>query len=305
MKKSQISKKLSSPFRVNLQGESYCLVPNLGQVVLILVLLTVVGLTVGLSLISRTVTDIRISSQIEQSGRAFSAAEAGVETALKSAVIDGPTGSINFSGTQTNANYQVTKLGGTTSVYFFETTKIGAIQTLWLIGHNENGTLNESSDTYSLNKELDICWGSEADNNAAIILTLLYKEGADYKIAKVAYDPVPTASGHNDNHFISANIDILGGYCDGNFRFKKTINGAAEFWDGFTPNPGILLMALRFQPVYQDTKIAVKPTANLPSQGKQIISVGQTETGIVRKIRVNQSYQTLPEIFNFTLFSGS
>jgi len=37
---------------------------NSGQVVLILILITVVGLTIGLAMISRTITDIRITSQI-------------------------------------------------------------------------------------------------------------------------------------------------------------------------------------------------------------------------------------------------
>ena len=101
-----------------------------GQVVLIIVLLTMVGLTIGLSLISRTVTDVRISSQIEQSSRAFSAAEAGVETALK-AIEAAPTGTLEFDENGTTAEYKVTALGGNQDeIYFMELTDVNFIQTV-------------------------------------------------------------------------------------------------------------------------------------------------------------------------------
>ena len=54
-----------------------------GQVALIALLIMIVLLTVGLAVVSRSVTDIRISKESEESARAFSAAEAGIEEALK------------------------------------------------------------------------------------------------------------------------------------------------------------------------------------------------------------------------------
>ena len=53
-----------------------------GQALLIILLVMAVGLTVALAIVSRSVTDIRISRQEEESARAFSAAEAGIEQAL-------------------------------------------------------------------------------------------------------------------------------------------------------------------------------------------------------------------------------
>src|SRR5581483_11095277 len=55
-----------------------------GQILLIVVLAMVVFLTVGLSVVSRSITNLRTSVDEENSQRAFSAAEAGVEQALKS-----------------------------------------------------------------------------------------------------------------------------------------------------------------------------------------------------------------------------
>src|SRR3990167_5301279 len=83
---------------------------NRGQIILILVLITVVGLTIALSLVSRTISDIRITSQIEQSSKAFSAAEAGVETALRTSVVGGPTGTVSLAGAA--ASYIVKAQGG-------------------------------------------------------------------------------------------------------------------------------------------------------------------------------------------------
>src|SRR3989339_1641784 len=54
-----------------------------GQVILILILVMAVALAIGISVIQRSLSDISTSSKVEQSSRAFSAAEAGIEKALR------------------------------------------------------------------------------------------------------------------------------------------------------------------------------------------------------------------------------
>ena len=54
-----------------------------GQALLIVVLVMAVALTIGLAVVSRSITDIKISRQEEESARVFSVAEAGIEEALK------------------------------------------------------------------------------------------------------------------------------------------------------------------------------------------------------------------------------
>ena len=58
-----------------------------GQALVIILLVLAVASTVVLSLVSRTVTDVAITTKEKDSSRAFSAAEAGVEEAL----VGGPT----------------------------------------------------------------------------------------------------------------------------------------------------------------------------------------------------------------------
>ena len=55
-----------------------------GQMLLVVVLTMIVALTVGLSVVSRTITNLRISRQSEESQRAFQAAEAGIEKTIES-----------------------------------------------------------------------------------------------------------------------------------------------------------------------------------------------------------------------------
>lgn len=53
-----------------------------GQIIIVLLLTMLVALTIGLGVTQRSVNDISTSTQNEQSTRAFSAAEAGIEAAL-------------------------------------------------------------------------------------------------------------------------------------------------------------------------------------------------------------------------------
>ncbi|MCL4339322.1 hypothetical protein M1271_06555 [Patescibacteria group bacterium] len=269
---------------------------NSGQVVLILVLITVVGLTVGLSLISRTVTDVRISSQIEQSSRAFSAAEAGVETALQGAQV-GSSGSLNVTA-NTTANYNVTMLGGNNSVFTYPYTETNDIQTLWLNSHT-NEILDESAtNSYSPSSSLTVCWGSQttkSTDESAIEVSIYYKDaGGQYYIAKGAYDPDPLTRTPPDN-FTQA--EKAGGYCGGDYRFRQVITPTS-----LGVPSGDILLVMRIQPLFSGTVLAVQPSATLPQQGSLITSVGQTSTGIVRKIQVTQGYKSFPTLFDMALF---
>ncbi len=262
-----------------------------GQVVLMLVLITIVGLTIALSLISRTVTDIRISSQIEQSGRAFSAAEAGVENALKGAAVGSP-GTVSLP--DATASYAVTQLGGNTNNLIFPVTAPGNVQTVWLIDHNSDGTINESGSSYAASSSMDVCWGTDPNTTPAINLSLFYKSGAIYKVIRASFD---TNAASRGNNFSPA--DSAGNYCDANYRFKKTISPQVDY--GINPATSKLLF-LQLQSVYENTTMALKPSISLPNQGKIITSTGQTNTGVIRKIQVIQGYNVLPPLLNFGLF---
>lgn len=85
-----------------------------GQVVLIVLLVVVVVLTIGLSLISQSVTDISISKDEQEAIRAFSAAEAGIESALQNIAlgfstvdVDGITANVRVSNQNNNLDFDL------------------------------------------------------------------------------------------------------------------------------------------------------------------------------------------------------
>lgn len=82
-----------------------------GQATLVIALIIVVGLTIAISIASRSLTTVTISTQEEERARAFSAAEAGVEDALRQdlALLAGAA-STSLSVGNASVSYQVTKL---------------------------------------------------------------------------------------------------------------------------------------------------------------------------------------------------
>lgn len=266
---------------------------NSGQVVLMLVLITIVGLTIGLSLISRTVTDNRISSQIEQSGRAFSAAEAGAEVALKTTTI-GSTGSITLG--DSSGSYNIAQLGGTADTINLPLTFAGDSQTVWFIDHKDDVTLDMSAVSFSPNESFYICWGNNPGDKPAIAISFYYFDSLKYKTVFRAYDY--HAIDHSNNFNGIGVVDSGGSnYCGGSYQFRTKIIPTGI---GIPANAKLLLM--RILPLYASTNISVSPSAKLPVQGKIITSVGTTQTNTVRKIQVIQSYSILPEIFDYGFF---
>jgi len=291
---------------------------NRGQIVLILVLVLVVGLTVGLSLLSRSVTDIRMSSQIEQSGRAFSAAEAGIENALQGATVGTTTGNINMTGGTAQYRYQVQSFGGGSPgnvTVFPNIVDPGKSITLWLSPHNSSGALDESgSGSYPTNYTMVVCWGKETGTTPAMVASLYYIENPgptqEYKVAFGAFDP--DATRRSSNGFLTA--DSTGSYCASDYRFRRILAASSDITNnpltyifGIPANSRLLL--LRVQPVYESTFTAFRSlstgTTDFPSQGKIISSVGQTSTGIQRKIQVTQGFYTLPALFDYSLFTSN
>lgn len=86
-----------------------------GQAALIVTLVVIVGLTVAVAVISRSVTDVGVSTQEEERARSFSAAEAGIEDALRQDLSTIAGGNFAVGGPETTTNYTVIKLTNVTS----------------------------------------------------------------------------------------------------------------------------------------------------------------------------------------------
>ena len=76
-----------------------------GQALLIVLLVMTVALTVGLSVATRTIVNVRITTQEEQSQRAFSAAEAGIEETLRTCTTSCPVAQAPSGGFANNTTF--------------------------------------------------------------------------------------------------------------------------------------------------------------------------------------------------------
>lgn len=261
-----------------------------GQIALISLLVLTIATTVGLSLIARTTTDISVTRKIEESTRAFSAAEAGIEETLKSGIA-----ASGETDPALGVSYVVTikpTTGGPGSPFVFPQKTLNEnTETVWLVNHNADGTINETP-TYT-SPTIDVCWSSES-TTPALVVSVLYKSAGAYRMAKAAFDPAGRA-----NNF-SAPTATTGGCGAGtNTTYKSTLS-FADF--GITPAVDTLI-ALRIRPVYSGTLIAISPVQDLPVQGNNIESVGKAGGDVNRKIVVYQQYRSAASIFDYAVYS--
>ncbi len=254
-----------------------------GQTLLIIVLIMVVVLTIGLSVASRSITNLRTSTEEENSQRAFSAAEAGVERALQSR---GNIGSVDLLNNASIKQATYADLGGTQ----FVPNNGGTIAKddgidIWLSSYPDYASPWSGS--------LTIHWGtqgSSACSAAAVEIIILSGSSAAPISNRYVYDACTSRQSGN-NFTLSTSTE-------------STISGVAFAYK--TPpiavSSGLLARVI---PLYANTPIGVEGSVALPTQGKQIQSTGISGSTI-RQVTYYQGYPELPpEFFQYILFQPS
>lgn len=301
-----------------------------GQSLLIVVLVMVVALTIGLSVASRSITNLRIASEEQNSQAAFSAAEAGIEKALRVS----QTGNvITDQPIDTNVTIKktvVTPVGGGKEFLLNNGNPVAEDDgaDVWLIDHNTDGTLNFSSGWQALNgdKKITIYWGATSDTcsnsastNTAAAVEVIIMSGTQVLPVTSRYTADPCDSSPNRkflNNFgaIDGREGFLIGGSDKKFAYRMTLDIKSVL--SGKPNKGILVRVI---PLYASTRIAVRGCSwnaaaascdQFPLQGKQIDSTGNAGDSrntqpTVRRITYYQGYPKLPsEFFQYVLFSS-
>lgn len=286
-----------------------------GQALLVVLLSMAVVFTVVLSLLSVSITDVAVTSREEESLRAFSAAEAGIEEALI-------TGSGRFfpldeSGANFTTNI-ISLFAGSKALTYPGLLSSGDNAIFWFVGHTADGDfdcgIGSSCFTGSI---IEVCWGvpGTSDNTAttpAVELSVYYAQTpGDYRtirIARAAYDPKDNRAA-NTNFFSSDGS----GTCtigDLTYAFQKRVN-----LDTLGIAPSILSTAngLQFATLrmfYNTDKnhpvglnVDIAGNTSLPSQGSKVESVGIAGEA-TRKIEVYKLYASIPSIFSTAIYSG-
>src|SRR3989338_4058700 len=258
-----------------------------GQTLLIVVLIMVVSLTIGLSIASKTITNLRTTTEEADSAKALSAAETRVAQSIKSGA---STGQKNLSNTVTFNASIVTVSGTTLLVNGGNVIPQDEGADVWLIAHDASLNLIF---TPQWNGTLTIYWGDSSGNctNAALeIITITGTTQTNPVSNRSAYDPCSTRS--SSNKFASPTSSPLGGV---------VVSGKTFYYTADITNitNGLLV---RIIPLYTNTTMAVSGGLNaLPSQGSIISSTGQAGN-VTRKISVVANYSSLPsEFFSYGL----
>ncbi len=150
-----------------------------GQIALIVLLISAVVMTIGLSISKKTVVTTNIETSQEQLKQAFNTAESGVDYYLG-------TGSTTFSAVDNNstANVVVNTLGGGTTVNFNQYIASFGGDNFWLVGHLGDGSIDFA--TYYPGTALKLCIST--DMVGAVKVDYFYRTGANYLVKRLGYN---------------------------------------------------------------------------------------------------------------------
>lgn len=257
-----------------------------GQALLLVVLVMIVASTIGLSLVSRSIVQVKTAKDSADSQKAFSAAEAGIEQALQTG-----NGAISQS-LGNNASIGSVSIATTQGSKFILNNNTQVLQDegidLWLATYPTyqnpwTGTVR-------------VYWGTVPDCDEAAVEIIIISQPSGYTMNHYAYDPCSSRV-INGNHFTQPAANSGGTIQGKTFAYSVPID---------IPN-GLIA---RIIPLYHDTTIAVAGFTNstestiqsFPSQGKIITSIGSSGS-TQREIQYYQGYSVVPSELFYSLFA--
>lgn len=257
-----------------------------GQAALVILLLMAIASTIGLIMSRNVAADLQMTKIQEESTRAFSAAEAGLEGALYSwrtggeipTSFDLETGAVAVSSEKLGEN--------AASFTFPNPIDNGDFEIVWLTTHAGDSVIDQGGH-YPGSSQVKICWESEA----ALEMVLFYKSAGEYKTQRWAFDS--DAAGHGNNFSNPGSTGCLG------LPVDATLNLPAG-----TP---LFLLAKAH---YGSTSVGVEAVGdnNFPSQGLVVTSTGEVVSGddqiVSRRLRIFQTWDLPPLVFLEPLFSS-
>ena len=265
-----------------------------GQALLIVVLVMVVALTVGLSIASKSITSFRTSTDTASSQKALSAAEAGIEQALKSNT------SIPITSISQDTKYStdVSSVQGTTFLLNGSNPLLQSSGVdLWLTPYSSDSA-KLYQNPYPSSGSFTVYWGDSKEDssgtckNAALEVVVIAGTKTSPVISRYAFDPC--SARQTGNHFVSPGGQAT--VAGRTFYYQATI----PVGDGGVAGGGGLIA--RVIPLYMSAIMGINGTNNFPSQGSLITAIGSSGT-TERRVNVFQGHPELPaEYYLYNLF---
>ena len=273
-----------------------------GQILILVLLIVVVSLAVGLSVASRNLTNLKISTQTEQSQRAFSAAEGGVEDVLSRLNTIKQDSQVLESG-GLDVPVDVGDIRATVNVKgrnVYETVDpipLGEIAQINLVVNPSTGT------KYSGNVTVE--WLKNDDPYSAIELTFICEGSGSYDCAG------STVSGTYSQNRLAFSSDNRPPSEPEPQGFVVCPNspcssaGTTYKWKwSFNTGGNVRLMRIKSFDKPVRVRVSGEIANPLPTQIYEINYVAKTEIGITRKVQVTRTVlPALPAVFDYVLYS--
>lgn len=278
-----------------------------GQVIIILLLTMLVALAIGLTVTQRSLSDVATSNQTEQSSRAFSAAEAGLEQAI-SLTSPGSSVSVGNLGNEASANVAVNPnlpIGNEGIEY----PPIGkeTVAQVWLARPEDITAPAYNFSTGPLNLYFGTSTETNPDEIPAIEVSIIMWNATTnvYTTVKRFYDPI--SSRRSSNNFTDPGCggpsmtDTIYG-TNRSFRCRVNMEMGPIVPAGNKP----ILLRTRF--LYTTKKHPVVVQAQPPRVLPPQVSL-YSSTGIAgqsqRTVTLFRLKYVVPQFFDFAIFSSA
>lgn len=259
-----------------------------GQVLILVLLTVIVVLTIGLSVASRNITNLRTTTQTEQSQRAFTAAEGGIEDILANideiSSLSNVTSEEGYTNKVTVGDLEATVNVKASSIYD-GAVSLGDVLQVNLV--YADGSIIATPNVIQIEWAKNINLGEidfAEDGPASIEVTQIYGSNQQERFY---FEGITARSGENG---------AVAGTCTAaSGEFARCAQVALQ------PNAKIL----RIKPFWANTTVQVAGAGfDLPVQWYDLTSTAQSEIGVTRSVNVRRSaLPRLPAIFDYVLFS--
>jgi len=226
---------------------------NQGQVAIIVLLVSAILLTLGISASQRTITETKIETDEEALKEAFNTAESGINNYLD-------TKSANYTTDGSEATVVSSAIGGNGQIVSDGQVAANSNQLFWLVNHNEDGSVGTNyygSNTVKLT--------FDTNYTGSIKIDYFYVSGGTYQVKRWGYNEngSNTVNGFNASSGSSVDIDLSAG------------------------SP----LLLSVTPIDKNTNLTLSGSSNFPQQGEELTSTGVTNSGVKTQVKTRYIYQ--------------
>lgn len=274
-----------------------------GQALVAVLMALAILVTVGLSIASRSVTEVGVTTSQEESAKALEAAEAGLEKAV-GGTITGGSGSLSGSG----AVYVVTPvptLAAFKDYIIPYSIEEGETASVDMKGYGKPNTSK---------RNIRFCWGVKSSNPPLALEAVLYYYHTNNQLSlgRRIYNPGGLVPGLTSS--IPDTFDHQLNKCPANFRYTVE-EEYSEFLRPPFPSASDVSLAdldkLSFFRIRlygsmpnKAEQVAISTQGKFISQGSEFVSVGSAGSATQKISGLNINYD-VPSVFDAAVFSGT